>query len=260
MRKKYLVGISALLALCLQPLSAHQIWIQKADAGYEVAYGEKVTEPDPLPFAKIKYANGITENGFKDKLHVFNTPSADKPDAGKVTVIPFSDYSVILAGMHNGYYVAVEDTAAERGYTYLKNTVYGNIDDAGKKVVKRLASMKFAKFIAKWNSNLCEPLGQRLEIVPLQDVTTLQAGDTLRFKIFYEGKEVTGANTSIYKSSDPILPKEENPKMSIVDCSYQSTTVGAPGLQTVVVKHKVMLNEEGTKYISIASALSFYTK
>lgn len=260
MGKKYLVGISALVALCMQPLSAHQVWIQKADAGYEIAYGERVGEQDPLTFAKIKYAKGITENGFKDKLHVFNTPSADKPDAGKVTVIPFSDYSVIVASMHNGYYIAVEDASAKRGYTYLKNTVYGNINYAGKKIVKKLASMKFAKFISKWNSDLCKPIGQRLEIVPLQDVTKLKAGDTLRFRIFYEGKEVTGTHTSIYKSSDPNLPKEENPKMSIIDCSYQSTTVGAPGLQTVIVKHKVMLNEEGTKYISIASVLSFYTE
>ena len=34
--KNRLIKASLFTALCLQPLTAHQIWIQEADAGYEV--------------------------------------------------------------------------------------------------------------------------------------------------------------------------------------------------------------------------------
>jgi len=258
--KNRLIKASLFTVLCLQPLTAHQIWIQEADAGYEVVYGERVTDQDPLPFAKVNWVRGFTANKYIDKLALSTEAYGDKPDAGHVYVQPFNNYNVITAKMTNGYYVKVKDDASPKGEKYLKDPVYSNIDATGKEVIKELYSIKFAKYITKWSCYLKKPIGQRLEIVPMSDVTKLQEGDSLKFKIFYEGKPVTGTNTYIYQSTNPLLGKEDNPKTHIQNCPYQTIKVGPSGLQTVVVKHKVMLNDEETKYISIASALSFYTQ
>lgn len=247
-------------AVYMQPLLAHQIWIQKTDNRYEVAFGESVKQTDPLSFKKIDSVNGYTKNKFEDKLHVTTEQYGEKPDAGRVSFMPFMDYPIITAKVTNGYFVAVEDAAAKRGYSYLKGDHLSEIDTTGKKVVKTIYSVKFAKHIAGWNWTSFWPVGQRLEVIPLTDVTQLKQGDTLKYLIYYEGKAMSSEHTAVYPSSDPNLTKDENPKTKL-DGHYfvQEVTVGPPGLQTVVVKHKEMLNEEETKYTSIASVLTFYT-
>jgi len=258
MIKKSILLIVA--AVYMQPLLAHQVWIQKTDNDYELAFGESVSDTDPLTFSKVSSVKGFTKNKFMDDLHVTTEAYGESPDAGRVSFMPFMDYPVITAKVTNGYFVAVEDATAERGFTYLKGEQLSDIDTTGKTIVKTIYSVKFAKHIAGWDWTLFWPVEQRLEIIPLTDVTQLKQGDTLRYLIYYEGKAINGENTSVYPSSDPNLSKEENPKTPLDGQYYvQQVTVGAPGLQTVTVKHKEMLNEEETKYTSMASVLTFYT-
>lgn len=246
-------------AVYMQPVLAHQIWIQKTDDKYEIAFGESVSNTDPLPFKKVDSVKGYTKNKFMDELHVSTEAYGESPDAGHVSFMPFMDYPVITAKMTNGYFVQVEDTTTEKGYTYLKGDNLSDIDTTGQTVLKTIYSIKFAKHITEWDWTLFWPVGQRLEIIPLTDVTQLKQGDTLKYLIYFEGKAINGEHTAIYPNSDPNLTKDENPKTELDGQYYvQQVTIGAPGLQTVVVKHKEMLNEEETKYTSMASVLTFY--
>lgn len=258
MIKKSILLIVAVVYM--QPLFAHQMWIQKTDNNYEVLFGESVSKTDPLPFKKLESVKGYTKNKFMDELHVSKKAYGKTPDAGYVSFTPFMNYPVITAKMTNGYFVKVEDAASEKGYAYIKDENFSNIDTTGKTVLKTIYSVKFAKHIAEWDWSLFWPIGQRLEVIPLTNVTQLKQGDTLKYLIYYEGRAINGENTSVYPSSDPSLTKEENPKTKLDGKYYvQQITVGAPGLQNVVVKHKEMLNDEETKYTSVASVLTFYT-
>lgn len=261
MNKKSLAWLSIAAAVFTQPVFAHNIWLEKTDTGYEINNGYAPDTKDPLPFERISWVKGFTENNYMVKQHPITEPYGKSPDAGRVSIKPFMDYPLVTAKITNGYYVAVEDATAERGYTYLKGKNFSDIDPMGQNIVKTFYSVKFAKYISDWNLNHYWPIGQRLEIVPLTNVTKLKEGDTLKYIIYYEGKAVNGENTYVYPSSGIGLSKETNPKTAL-DGTYfvQSVTVGAPGLQTVVVKHKDMLNEEGTKYVSATSVLSFNTE
>jgi len=260
MGKKYLI-IAIMSMFSAQQLLAHQIWFEKIDKGYELVFGESITDTDPLPFAKVDCIAGFTKNKWKDKLPIATELYGEKEGAGHVTVSPFDTYNVLTAKMTNGYFVQVEDDTAERGYTYLKGATLNDIDTTDKNVLKTLYSTKFAKHITKWEDYLSAPIKQRLEIVPLYDVTDLKEGDYIVYTVLYEGKPIeNGENTKIYRSTDPSASREDNPKVQMDDFKFQYAMVGAPGLQTITVKHKVMLNDEGTSYISIASVLTFYTK
>lgn len=115
MIKKSILLIVAVVYM--QPLFAHQIWIQKTDNDYEIAFGESVSDTDPIPFKKVNSVKGYTKNKFMDELHVSTEAYGETPDAGRVSFIPFMSYPVITAKMTNGYFVAVEDATAERGFT-----------------------------------------------------------------------------------------------------------------------------------------------
>lgn len=258
MLKKAILLIVA--AVYMQPVLAHQIWIQKTDDQYEIGFGESVSATDPIPFEKVDSVKGYTKNKFMDELRVSTEAYGESPDAGHVSFMPFMSYPVITAKMTNGYFVKVEAATAEEGYSYLKGSDLSDIDTTGKKVIKTIYSIKYAKHIAEWDMSLFWPVGQRLEIIPLTNVKQLKQGDTLSYLIYYEGKAINSEHTAVYPNSDPNLSKEENPKTKLDGQYYvQQVTIGAPGLQTVAVKHKEIFNEEETRYASFASVLTFYT-
>jgi uncharacterized GH25 family protein len=257
MKNSYLTKVSLFAVLCLQPLSAHMVWFQEAENGYELAFGENVNETDPLPFAKIDYIKGYTNNKYADKLYFSKEQVGDKPNAGTVTAKPFDSYNVLTAQMTNGYFVKVSDASAPKGYTYKKGAIRDEINVSGQEVLKDLYSVKYAKHIIDWNSYLCSPIGQRLEIIPLSDVTKLNEGDTFKVKIFYEGKPVPSDGSFLAKSSNPTA--EDNKAQPLESgCNTHTVTVGPAGLQTVIAKYKKNLG--GIRSLSLVTVLSFYTQ
>jgi hypothetical protein len=104
----------------------------------------------------------------------------------------------------------------------------------------------------KWCENLAKPLGQRFEIVPLQDPTGLKQGERLPVKVFFEGKPVPGAKiakTSSVKQSHELEPVQaEGPSM---------VTIGPPGLQLISAKFELPVKEG--QIVLFGASLTFST-
>ena len=123
----------------------------------------------------------------------------------------------------------------------------------GLEILKEGHSYKFTKHIVKWCDALAKPLGQRFEVVPLHDPTSLKAGDRLPVKIFFEGKIASAARiastSNMEKTHDLKSIRGEDPFM--VD-------IGPAGLQ--LINAKLELPVKNQQVVWYAASLTFYTK
>ena len=229
--KKYFL-FCAVFLLLTQPLLAHDMWLQKSGEGFDIIYGHP-GEFDPYEPERVKQVTGYTENGWLVQLDIER-----KKDACRV--VPDEAFCAIGALLDNRYWLKTT-----RGW---KNQRKGK----DLEIIQQGHSYKYTKNIVKWCENLAKPLGQRFEIVPLQDPTGLKQGDRLPVKVFFEGKPVQGAKiakTSSVEQSHELEPVQaESPSM---------VTIGPPGLQLISAKFELPVKEE--RIVWFGASLTFST-
>lgn len=221
------------LVLCPLKLSAHDMWLEKSKVGYSVTVGHK-GQADPYDPARVQEVIGYTKNSWPVKLRI---------ERGQNDCNVFTDESfcALAAILDNEYWLKTTE-----GWKNQR-------DMKGLEIVELGRSFKYTKHIEKWSGFLNKPLGQRFEIVPLKDPTTLKQGDNLPIRVFFEGKPCGNAKVSkSSKMTDTHTLEDvqgENPFM---------VEIGTPGLQ--LVSAKLEMPVKGNQKVWFACSLTFYAE
>jgi len=218
--------------LIAQPLLAHDMWLQETEDGFSVAVGHQ-GKTDPYEPERVVEVIGYTENGWPVKLDVEREKEACR-------VMSDEGFCAIGAFLDNKYWMKTTE-----GWKNQRQR-------EGLEILEEGHSYKFTKHVVKWCNLLAKPFGQRFEIVPLQDPTTLKEGGRLPVKIFFEGKPALGAQlakTSGMGQTHDLQPVQgEGP--FIVE-------IGPAGLQ--LINAKIELPVQGRQVVWIACSLTFHT-
>jgi nickel transport protein len=105
---------------------------------------------------------------------------------------------------------------------------------------RRLSSMKYAKallYTGGGDSDVFQTVvGHQLELVPLSNPFALKPNETLRVRVYFEGKPLAGAAVEI---GDGVTPRkeEEIPRYNTNSDGIAEVPIHRPGLQLLVVEH-----------------------
>ncbi|NDV19061.1 DUF4198 domain-containing protein [Pseudodesulfovibrio sp. JC047] len=177
--------------------SAHSLYIQSGR--HRVSEGKKT----PLFFAyghHFPVDDGVRANKL-DSIKVF------RPDGEAVSIAPRAETClqsqmveydvpgtyVLTAETHPGHYTKWVDLKGRN-----RNSIkpMSAVKDQASKIVKSLYSKQYAKTYVRCGESDGQYLGRvglPLELVPMQDPTTLKQGNTLILKVFRDGARYTGS-------------------------------------------------------------------
>jgi uncharacterized GH25 family protein len=187
-----MAGIILLPAIC----QAHSLYIQSSR--YKVfpgkrsplffCYGHHIPVDDGVRAKKLKTVRVRTPDGQVKQIAIRNETSLQ---AYLVEYEKPGTY-VLYAETNPGYYTVYIDKKGRKRHTIKPKSV---IAPKAAKILKSLYSKQFTKTYVvcqKPSATFPARIGQRLELVPGRDITTLKAGDTLELKVFYKGKPYHG--------------------------------------------------------------------
>jgi len=241
MRKfRIVLGLMSLLVLIAATgAQAHDMWLEKRGDRAWLLYGHP-GDTDPYPLSRINALTGITANQWKVALE----PVEHK---GEAYAWLNDDFAMLCVDFDNKYWYNTE----EDGWRNFPDPreVRGTILDEGR-------SWKLAKEIIAWQPFMAQPVGQRIEIVPLKDPTALKEGDSLPVMLYYEGKPVPATGAAVSLTSDFNV---EHPEMhKITDQKPVNVKVGPAGRQLIIGKYEHRLDD--TRRVWYAFSLSFTTR
>jgi nickel transport protein len=214
-----IISIAALALVIAGSAQAHDLWLEPAAGGIQAVYGHagegggadryRVFEVDAVVAGKpISLLDGL-KSGY-DTLPVLALPAAAK------------EVRVVAARYDGGFWVKTP--------TGSRNTSKLNLAN----VLESRWSLKFAKLVLPGASALGEPVGQRLEIVPLADPYRLKAGEALKVRVDYAGKPLPGASLTIGDGKT----KTDQPGKVAADASGIAVIQPLPGMTILTVSHK----------------------
>ncbi|MGD9123618.1 MAG: DUF4198 domain-containing protein [Desulfarculaceae bacterium] len=178
---------------------AHSLYIQSSR--YQVAegkgsplffcYGHRVPVDEGLRAKKLKKVEVRTPGGEIKQVSI-------RPETSLHSYMV--EYKkpgtyVLSAETNPGYYTVYTDKRGRKRHTLKPKSAV--IDKAGK-IEMSFYSEQFSKtYVVCGNPSEKFParIGQKLELVPCQDITTLKAGDTLELKVYFKGKPYQGKGT-----------------------------------------------------------------
>jgi nickel transport protein len=213
------IAIAAFAILAALPAQAHDLWLEPASAGIQAVYGH------------------AGEGGAPDRYRVFevNALAGGKPvslldglKSGYETLPPLpvpaaaKEARVVAARYDGGFWVKTP--------TGSRNTNKLNLANA----VESRWSLKFAKLVLPGTQALGEPVGHRLEIVPLADPYRLKPGEALRVRVDHAGKPMAGASLTIGDGKT----KADQPVKVEADASGIAVILPQAGMTILTVSHK----------------------
>lgn len=155
------------------PAAAHDLWMEREEAGLTLYYGHKHAEHAGMEL--LEYAPQIvirtdcyTIDGEKS--------AADVSNRYPVRISTACAVSCILVS--TGYWTK---TPYGTKNVSKNNTTYP---------LQSWLSYESVKRIDRWSASLAKPLTQELDIVPLENPLTVKAGEKLRLLVTFDGKPV----------------------------------------------------------------------
>ncbi len=227
--------VSLLFTVCSAAgVLAHDTWIIEENGAVVVAVGHhgdtEAYEPE-----RVKDIVGYTDRLWPVSLEI-------EPQEGESRALVDEPFVAYTAFLDNEYWIQ-----SSQGWKNQR-------EKSGLNVLVEGRSYKYAKHISGWVDDLSGPLGQRFEIVALEDPTALEEGDKLPVQIYYEGVPLEKARLS---GSSNI--KGDTHQLNEVEGRGPfHVTVGPEGPQLITAKH--VLQVEGEKKVAwFAATLSFHT-
>lgn len=203
------VVIAGALLFSASPAGAHDAWVAPvAGPAYPIQYGHK--ESLPYPAHKVKNVQAFDAKGREIAVDLV------REDSG-VSARPASAPAMMTVFFDNGYYSRVDGKSRNVG----KREAPGATDSSH--------PLKWGKTILNWSASSFEPLGQRLEIVPVRFDGQPKAAAPISVRVLLEGKPLAGATVT----SDS---GEQNPR---TDAQGLATLKTASGAQRLTVEHRI---------------------
>jgi len=232
------VFFSLLIAsIASSELFAHSMWLDKKDYGYDFSYGELGDTDlyDPTRVVEVAGYNSAKEKTVLDvKHHIVK----DKKGLAKILVE--KDFSMLTGELDNKYWFNTKD-----GW---KNTETAKDFKGHGQVIEQGKSYKYTKHITKWEDYMSQPIGAKVEIVPLSDPTKLKEGDFLEVQLYLDGKLMPtkeariGSDSNPYKDHELIYLKSSKPI---------KIKISQKGLQLIEAKYKLKLEGKEVEWYSL---------
>ncbi len=209
---RLLLGFSLLLvSLAGSTLQAHSIWLEQAQITYRLVYGHP-GEPGTFASHKLRRIQAFDTAGETSDF-----TAKVQPQAVAITVP--ANAGLITVTFDNGYWTDPGD-----GYVNQPKTQFPQS-------LQALRSLKYSKNLLGWHDRFAEPVGSRLELVPLDNPLVLTPGDRLPVKLLYQGGPIAGTEIHIEGQSATYTTNERGiAEVALPDRSWQylSATYSRP--------------------------------
>lgn len=235
------IAFSILMVLfAAQSILAHDTWIEKRNGELLVlrGHGGKVEAYNP---ALVKEAKARDVKGKAVPMKIVQ----NKENA---TLAPQGKPIVVAALYDSGYWLKTTDgwkKATKR-------------EGKGKySIVDAIKSKQWCKgFLASCAEN-SKPMGQRFEVLPQRDPTTVHVGDAVPIQVVFDGKPVEGAIITTggghASAKKDALKTDKDGKANV--------TIEKAGLQLIKASHRVPLKDDpDADVLSLSSTMTFVIK
>ena len=230
--------ISALLLLA-SPAHPHDWWLNPAEGGYEIVKGHLEADghitADPYPVGKVIQVTGYRAG--KDSFPI--TMGAIKDSSG-VVILPSEKIAALTALIYDNCWILSTDG-------WKNDTVFM---DSRPGLIRQGQSYKFTKHIETWQDWMTQPLGQRFEIVPMQNISRLKPGDALPVALVFMGKKVREAELTQTSREDELRKVKTDDVFTV--------NIVREGFQLIRARVEVPLKEKN--FIWYTATLTFNTK
>jgi len=147
---------------------AHDFWVEKAGGTLKVIYGHGAQR---LPYdpSTIKEIRGFDPKGGQVQIRVEKKKEA-------VTLVPEGTVSALTMTVDDGFWVKTImglKKGSKRGM---------------KRVIESYQSLNYSKAILCWSEAAGNPLGLKLEIIPLANPFELKGGQRLPVRVLLDGE------------------------------------------------------------------------
>lgn len=177
--KKWILGIVGLLVLTLvSGVAAHDTWVGRTAAGWEVLRGHDGVGGDPYNPAYVKEARAYDASGGK-------VPVIIQPAGNKALLLPAKEPALVTIVYHSGAWVKTPE-----GWKNVSKR------EAKGEILEAVKGTFYSKNLFQWHDSFARPLGEVMEIVPLRNPLTLKAGDSLPVQVLYHGRPLAGLSLS----------------------------------------------------------------
>lgn len=225
-----------LVSLAGHAVFAHDTWIGKRNGELLVlrGHGGEVEGYDP---SLVKEAKALDAKGQAVEVEIVK----NKDNA---SLLPKGNPVIVAALYDSGYWLKTTDgwkKATKR-------------EGQGKyTIVESLKSKQWCKNMLATTAESLKPVGQRFELVPQTDPTTLRVGDKLSVKVIFDGKPVEGAiiNTGGHATDT------KNPLKTDKD-GMAGVSIEKTGPQMVKASHSIPIKDDpDADMLHVASTIAF---
>ncbi len=232
MRLKELFLALTILPIIVQPAFAHSLYFGNKGEDIPLLFGHpEEGENNVLPYspASIKELTAYDLPGGVVPVETNNFPDS-------ISVIPNSEVAALTAFVDRGFYVVTPDNE------------YLNISkqEATEEYTQAFRSLNYPKSLYNWSDAIAQPLGQTLEIVPLENPFAVSVGENLDVQVLFEG--VPLKDVLVEYSGKPIDDANGDGVFSIPWTQE--------GLKTIEASYSVpLVNDPDTDEISYSASL-----
>ena len=205
-----------------QAVHAHHLWVFEEDGQYVVARGhlpDRLDDYDPKCVSDVK---GFDETGRPVVLN-------RKDEAARAVVVPDQPVSIITVTCDWGFRA---NTTQGKKLIPRKAAL-----EKGLKVISAFFSTQFLKSLpaADFEGNT-KPLGLKMEMTPLKNISELSSGDLLPVKVTFDGTPLP--DTTVVSSDKSIEPvKTDENGIAMIQMPEQ-------GKGLLVATHKVPVEND----------------
>lgn len=224
---------------------AHDIWVEKQDGKLIVLYGHaEKNKLEPIEPAKIKEAKGFDKNGKDVTVKLVQ-------DKDSLSISPAKEVAAVTLFVDNGFFVKTTEgwkhgISKREAKKYIESMQY----------IESIHSMKFSKTLFGWNSRFSEPIGMRLEIVPLKNPFDVKIGEPLPIKVLFGGKLFASAPIKVTGYGKETATELVTNKEGIAD-----VVIEKHGIQIITVRYKIPLKDNpDADFLSLSAAMTFEVK
>ncbi len=208
---------------------AHDFWIGRDGSGFRIYYGhfpKELIHYDPEKLTNVKcYDKDLKEISFQKVV-----------DSKGVLIK--GECAVITAEYRAGFFSVTPDGEVNKPKDRVENAV------------KSWESISYIKYIDEYSEKLKRPLGQRLEVVSLNDPFKKKPGEKINIQVFFEGKPKEGV--FIY-TNHRLLGKTRDEGLTRVRIRKGS-------VQVISASYKIPTSSPKADYIVLESFLCFEVK
>ena len=224
-----IVALSILVAS--NSATAHDSWVAPVDGPvFPVHFGHK--SPQDYAAAKVK-----TVTVF-DASHALLTAEISR-DAKGASVKASGKPAMLLVEFDNGFYTKVDGKSVQLSK---RDAPAGSTTNH---------PMKSGKTILQWASWMTEPVGQRLEVLPVDASAAPKAGSKFQVRVLLDGKPVAGV--MVENNSNEAGPK--------TDADGRATLTLVKGINRLAVDYDIpMKDDPDTDKLGLNASLVFMTK